>query len=556
MAQYIHMRFLSCLFTLWLFWPHTAFAATYYVSPSGNDSNSGTSTSSAWQTPAKVSSTNFVAGDQILFQGGAQFSGRIEFTSTDVGTPSNPITVSSYGSGRPLILSGNLEGLLAYDTAGFVVRNMDFRGSGSTVNASSGVVFKNRIAGEGKLDSVVIDQVDTSGYKWNGVEVRGEAARNGYRNVTISNVVAHDNANAGISVGSAFGGTQPGYSHFNVTIRNCKTYNNTGIAGQTYHTGNGIVISYVDGGIIEHSVAYNNGALNDANGGPIGIWAFESNNVFIQYNEAYANKTRSASDGGGFDLDGGMTNSIMQYNYAHDNDGAGFLVYQFSGGRAMQNNVVRYNISQNDGRKNSYSGLFVGAPMSNVHLYNNTIFVSPSATGSPSAVKIIDSIGTNVTFRNNIFVTTGGARLMDIGGTGGNATFQGNVYWTSGGAFSIRWLGASYASLTSWLNAVTAQERHNSQIVALNVDPKLTSPGTAPTLNDTTLLPTLTAYKLQSDSTMINNGLHLQSSFGLNPGTRDFYGNAIPNGAIFDRGAHEFVPTSTLPSPANLRVTP
>ena len=55
-------------------------ATTYYVSPSGNDNNSGTSTGAPWKTLAKVNNTNFSPGDKILFQRGGEWreaSGRV-----------------------------------------------------------------------------------------------------------------------------------------------------------------------------------------------------------------------------------------------------------------------------------------------------------------------------------------------------------------------------------------------------------------------------------------------------------------------------------------------
>ena len=44
----------------------TVQATTYYVSPSGNDNNNGTSPSTAWKTITKVNSVTFAAGDSIL----------------------------------------------------------------------------------------------------------------------------------------------------------------------------------------------------------------------------------------------------------------------------------------------------------------------------------------------------------------------------------------------------------------------------------------------------------------------------------------------------------
>jgi len=43
--------------------------ATYYISPSGNDSHSGTSAQTAWRTIDKVNATDLDPGDKVLFQG-------------------------------------------------------------------------------------------------------------------------------------------------------------------------------------------------------------------------------------------------------------------------------------------------------------------------------------------------------------------------------------------------------------------------------------------------------------------------------------------------------
>ena len=70
----------------------------YYVSPNGKDSNSGTSTLKPWRTINKVNSRDLDPGDQVLFQGGATFSGTLSFNAQDAGTPANPITISTYGT--------------------------------------------------------------------------------------------------------------------------------------------------------------------------------------------------------------------------------------------------------------------------------------------------------------------------------------------------------------------------------------------------------------------------------------------------------------------------
>ena len=63
----------------------------------------------------------------------------------------------------------------------------------------------------------------------------------------------------------------------------------------------------------------------------VGIWTYASNRVTIRSSESYGNRTGGHADGGGFDLDGGVTNSVIEYCYSHDNDGPGFLVWNYEG---------------------------------------------------------------------------------------------------------------------------------------------------------------------------------------------------------------------------------
>jgi hypothetical protein len=68
-------------------------AVDYYVSPTGNNSNNGTSTSTPWQTIARVNQVDLNAGDRVFFQGSQSFSGTISITSEDGGTSSSPVVL-------------------------------------------------------------------------------------------------------------------------------------------------------------------------------------------------------------------------------------------------------------------------------------------------------------------------------------------------------------------------------------------------------------------------------------------------------------------------------
>jgi len=91
------------LFIILAFLCNASFATDYYVSTSGNDSNSGTSTSSPWKTLNKLDSVNFKAGDTIHFKRGDKWLGR--FQVTESGNSDNPIRFTSYGKGAFLKLS-------------------------------------------------------------------------------------------------------------------------------------------------------------------------------------------------------------------------------------------------------------------------------------------------------------------------------------------------------------------------------------------------------------------------------------------------------------------
>ena len=158
--------------------------------------------------------------------------------------------------------------------------------------------------------------------------------------------------------------------------------------------------------------------MNDyERGGPVGIWTWDSNRVVIQYNESHHNRTGSPKDGGGFDLDGGVQNSIVQYNYSHNNDGAGYLLAQFEGAKPFHNNIIRYNLSKNDGRKNSYGGIHLWSTGSNdgirdTAIYQNTISTSKSDTSNPAAVDCITEGIHNIRIYNNTFITDGYTPLI------------------------------------------------------------------------------------------------------------------------------------------------
>jgi hypothetical protein len=513
------------------------FATDYYVSPSGNDKKAGT-VSAPWKSIARVNKSNYVPGDRILFQAGAVFTGSLSFSNQSMGTAAKPIVVSSFGSGRAIISAGSSYGLSAYNTAGFFISNLTFTGAGANRDSQPGIVFYADVAGNAQFDTVHVDQVEVSGFKY-GISIGGWNGLTGYVNVTITNASCHDNLAAGITIYGYSTTNMAGYPNKHIYIGHSQVFNNLGLAGDSQASGSGIVVGNSDGVLIERSLAFNNGQNNTHNGGPVGIWAWDSNNAIIQFNESHHNHTNSTTDGGGFDLDGGSVNSVIQYNYSHDNDGPGFLVAEFSGARAMLNNTIRYNISENDGRKNGLAGIVLwngGSGIQNLQIFNNTVFVSPAAT-QPRAL-LIESATSNVQIRNNIFLTTGGVPVVDIYAGQSGLVLQGNAYWSSGSPLTLLWAGTGYTNLASFRSG-TGEEMYNGAPVGMNTDPMLIAPGFGGTIYNPDLLFTLNAYKLQAGSPLIDAGMWL-TTFGVAPGPIDFLNTQVYRGTSFDVGAVEY----------------
>ena len=532
----LHPVFLVSLLTLCL----AGRGATYYVSPSGLDSNSGSSLGAAWLTINRVNSQALNPGDQVLFQGGATFNGTIFLGAPEGGAPTNPVVFSTYGAQRASINGGITNGFYAYNCAGLVISNLNFIGSGRTTNQNSGIELYNDGGGATRmLEFVRISDVDVSGFGYVGIVIGGWNGTNAYRDVRLTHADTHDNGTAGIQTYAQYPNLNT-----NVYVGYCRAWNNPGTAGAAGNSGNGIVLGEVNQAVIERCLAWTNGWIGDAS---VGIWTYDSTGVTIQFCESHHNRTGGTHDGGGFDLDGGVTGSVMQYNYSHDNDGAGYGIYEYAGAPPYSNNIVRFNISQNDGRKNSYSGIQFWNAASGIHdmeIYNNTIFISPPTSGTAQAVFFQTTVS-NIHLRNNLFITSGGTRLVDAANSQPGVLFQGNDYWSSGGAFSIKWGTKTYATLAAWRTG-SGQELLGTTNVGLSVDPMLVAAGGGGTVGDADLLTTLGAYQLQPYSPLREAGLNLAALFGLSTGLRDYYGNGVPSGLAQDVGAHDAALTVTL----------
>jgi hypothetical protein len=514
-----------------------AIAADYYVSSGGSDTNAGTAAHVPWRTLARVNAVALQPGDRVLLRSGDTFFGGLSLDSRDAGTASAPIVIASYGTGRAAIYAATGSGIFVYNTSGVSIANLAITGAGG---GSSGITFYTDLPGDVRLPFLRIDGVDVSGFGRDGIEIGAWNGRSGFSDVRVTNAAVHHNGRNGL-----FTYAELPNAHRQVHAGRVRAYDNPGTPGAASNTGSGIVFGSVDGGTIERSVAHDNGRLCDSVGGPVGIWTYDSTRVTIQHNESYRNRTAASWDGGGFDLDQNVSDSVVQYNYSHDNDGAGFLLAQSVANDAHARNVVRFNISQNDGRANSYAAIEVWGRVISAEIYNNTVFVSGAVSGSPRAVRVwnagaTDRFVSGVRFRNNIFVTTGLPVIEVTGAALAGATglrFEGNDYYAGGSSAVFLWSGASFGGLAAW--RATGQETIAGLPSGLSVDPQLTAAGTGGSLGDADLLASLDAYRLRATSPLADAGLDLRLLFGVSTGSSDFFGGQLGQGSGFSIGAHE-----------------
>jgi hypothetical protein len=453
-------------------------ATMFYVSPSGNDSNNGTSASTPWQTINKVNSFPFPEGAVVAFKGGSTFTGCLVANSTNVPQSSapNPFTFTSYGKGMAAIhsnCSGSLSAAIMGDNVnGFTVDSLKLVSGGQT---TAGVLLQNQGA-SWPTQTMVIKNSDISGFgtpQGSGGEIMliGYAANgnNGPLNdVEILNNVLHG-ATVTSSDAAGIGGYGYGENIANVQVKGNKIFN---IGMPAYDTAAGILVNGWNGAVIEGNLVHDIGANTTSCGGPSGIESYTSNNVTIRLNEVYNVQPYPAETAGcdwdGIDLDGGTTNSTVEYNYTHHNGGAGLYGYtSVPSGTTWGNNIYRYNLSYDDDLMRGIGGVFGisnGPAPQPVYVYDNVLYddvPQSSNTSDPSACFTFgmwnpgsfangSSIHDNICYMNDPNAYKNVEFVHGIGyPIDGGLAFSKNVYYTSFNPMWI-WNGAAYTSLSSW----------------------------------------------------------------------------------------------------------
>lgn len=509
--------------------PPSGSATTYYLDCSASQNGDGTQ-GSPWNSLAPANAFTLRAGDHLLLKRGTACDGSLSPQGS--GATNSPIVIDAYGTGaQPVVHGGSAEeALKLFNQQYWEINNLEITGGNRY-----GVYVSGNIPSS-SLNHIYLRNLDVHGATYTSTKradsgevfISPNAAGQILNDVLIDRVTAHDShVSEGIFVSA--GGTwiegngvaQPLGS--NVTVQNSTAHD-------IY--GDGILIAELSNGLLQRNVVYKSGLCPTCTGStPVGLWEWYCHTCLVQYNESYANESWGG-DGGDFDIDYYNDNNVVQYNYGHDS--AGYCVAFFgAGGRANHDNVFRYNVCANNGRRSDLSKqgeVFLhtwdGGSLDGVQIYNNTFFWNPASNAAAFTTSDAEYSGSNPRFfKNNIIYATVPGMIQATSAF----VLDNNIYWTTSTTPPSWQVDATtYTSFRAY-QAATNQDAHS-----FYADPLLSSP------NYHAAGRPATAFHLLPGSPAKRAGANICSGIsGCSMGTQDFWGHGFPAGHVYNVGAYQ-----------------
>uniref|UniRef100_UPI000472D6D2 right-handed parallel beta-helix repeat-containing protein n=1 Tax=Paenibacillus forsythiae TaxID=365616 RepID=UPI000472D6D2 len=485
-----------------------AAGTTYYVdAAAGDDANSGTSEESPWKSLDKVNSVVFDPGDRILLKAGSVWNNAY-LDLKGSGTEGSPIVVDRYGFGpKPLIHFGNTAvggegfGVRLKNVSYWEINNLEITsGQHATDMRRSGILVVGEGAGAGAVQHIYIKGNDIH-------DVFGTDRRTGGINFharggntdpesTWDDVLIEDNtvinvADTGIQVMTdAFANTSWAHKFdaFTRLIIRGNYVEKIHRDGILVRAGVSPLIEYNTTSEIGVSCDVNTSVVNylDTIGYVAAQWAYYTTGAVFQHNEAFNTRVLQG-DGQAWDFDIRVSDSIYQYNFSHHNEGGALLVMD-----STNNNIFRYNISQND--YDAFGAFNLRPGGGSLYIYNNVIY------------------------RDN-----GISSALTKSSTSGMAYYSNNIFYN---AVSGTYTNSSYVKYSHNLfyGANANVPSDPGKVVG---DPLFLNGGAASGID------TASAYQLAEGSPAINAGAIIWGNGGA-----DFFGNPLYGGAP-DIGVYE-----------------
>jgi len=476
---------LVAVFTFLVVIPSSVSAASYYVSTSGNDANSGTQ-SSPWRTIQKAANT-VVAGDVVTI---------------GVGTYNENVTISKSGvSGSPITFQGSSKPTIVASTPTTIacLSGSNACVLGIVTISGSRVIFKNMEVGGAPIKPGVMA----------GITVSGSYDE-------ISDNFTHNTYKEGIKISSGSN---------NSLLRNYITY---GVVSGIYFDGTNHL---VEGNTITHSVTRGpDRVFFSASSDPDGIRFFGSGTI-VRGNtikDIYLDETPE-TDGPHSDCFqnwGNATNITFDRNYC-----------ELENTTTYANPMVKFMMIERLTGNAAVSGLKI---INNIFISKNNVTQwSPIQLGGGTCSTSYPL--SDITVANNTFVHTGNviadfAILMRCTNT---VSIKNNTLYN--------YARSGYRYINQDMNNNTGVDISNNSVY--NYDGSSPTGGAYPGDNiaETWLkdpkfvnLGNLDLH-LQSTSPLINRGTTISSI------TSDYDGSTRPQGGAYDMGAYEYGSGGTIP---------
>ncbi|MDX3539977.1 right-handed parallel beta-helix repeat-containing protein [Streptomyces sp. MB09-01] len=297
-----------------------AAARTYFVSPSGNDSNSGTSTGAPFRTLQKAADS-VGPGDTVSIMNGT-YSERSEgsnvLTIKRSGLPGAPITFTAHPGHHPVIHPVKAwNGISVHGASYISIKNLEIKGNNAALTLAGAERESKKGDPTYNTNCVSVEKDRSTGALSHHVEVTGNevhgCAGGGISAIDSDHVTISGNhvfgtswyavyATSGISVLTPrdVGGGDAGTYKIRITGNRVHD-NETKIKWEKcgcYSDGNGIIIDTLKGDadhpaysgrvLVANNLAYDNGGS--------GIHSYRSQHVDIVHNTAYANGRSTRMD--------------------------------------------------------------------------------------------------------------------------------------------------------------------------------------------------------------------------------------------------------------------
>ncbi len=380
-------------------------AATYYVSPTGIDTNAGTSLGTAWRTIAKANQT-LVAGDNVLIQPGTYTDGIVPAAS---GTSGSRITYVGTLVGRGLVS----------------VASIDL--TGRSYVSAKGVTSRGSLAVSGGSGGVAA-QYDTVSY----VTVLGSAVVNGaYRCYFANDSIGTGDYGDNFSVASSTSGSRTQYTKFVdcdfnlASSRQPHSFQTTQMLNSEF-TRCRFRLAVVAGtyDVAEPSIHYRarDNTWTDCK--------FTIKNLFIpgaNLNERYALNLRDSS----------RFNAFVRDTFFVDPTSTGAVKLQFAVAGAYNdwNGVSNIGSCAYNSWRNCFIRLdgIVGMQTTGSHGYNFTgnTFILKSAF-RPAGFSSVDPPTDSLTFRHNTVISTTNSAFSTYGQGLTRSTLRSNIFYATG----------------------------------------------------------------------------------------------------------------------------